>query len=164
MHQFRFSLAWRFQWYQTHPYREEIHFAQPGWRFVVFRRTFHLYEDVTKKVWSHTFLSGSQIMTSTPISTPNMIYSYEQNDFWNVKMEWQGWLGEFQWGLVKTNKGFVNTTKSATKMCCPLLENCVPLTSLVMDYFFLQNVKLCVSQKAQHVFNVFCLVFNKNAN
>ena len=121
-HLFPCSLAWQFQLYQIHLYREEIHFAQPGWRFLVFRQTFFLYEDATKRVWSHKFLSGSQIMTYTSLSTPNIIYPYEQNNFRNVKMEWQGWLGDFQWGLVKTIKSFVNTTKSATKMFCPL--NC----------------------------------------
>ena len=119
MHQFPYSLPWQFQWYQTHPYREEIHFAQPGWRFVVFCRTFLFYKDAMKMVWILKFLSGTQIMTSTPISTPNMIYPYEQNVFWDVKMEWQGWLDDFQWGLVKMNTSFVNSTKSATKMFCP---------------------------------------------
>ena len=71
------------------PNREEIHFAQPGWRYVVFREM--------KGVWIHKFMSGSHIMTSTP----NMIYPYEQNNFWDVRMEWQGLLGDFQWALVK---------------------------------------------------------------
>ena len=145
MHQFPFSLAWRFQWYQTLPYREEIYFAQPGWRFVVFRRTFLLYEDATKKVWSPKFLSGSQIMTSTPIYTPNMIYPYEQNYFWNVKMEWQGWLGDFQWGLVKTIKSFVSTTKSGTKIFCPV--KLFPPNKFGNEFVFFSKCKVLCESK-----------------
>ena len=109
-------------------------------KICIFPSNFSLYEDAMKRVWNHKFLSGSQSMTSTPISTSNMIYPYEQNDFWmwnGVK----GWLGDFQWGLVETNTSFVNSKKSATNMFCSLIfGKLLPLNIFGIGLFF-PNVK-----------------------